>query len=82
MINGAMDRVLVVREKGRAVRAEVIDYKTDRIADEAGLAQRVEIYRPQIAAYRRMLQRLLRLKPEAVRGTLLFLGPPARVVTL
>ncbi len=81
MLRGVFDRVSVTRdERGRVTGAELVDFKTDRV--EPGEAQRLaDHYLPQMLAYRRALLKLLKLKPEAVKMKLWFLGP-GRVVDL
>jgi len=71
---GTFDRVVVHREAGRAVRAEVIDFKTDRV-DAAGVAARAAFYAPQLAGYRRVLARMTGLAADRVGGALAFLDP-------
>jgi len=76
---GFIDRLVLTERDGKVVEAEVLDFKTDRIAagDEAGLVERVEHYRPQIEAYCAVVRERFGLEEEAVRGTLLFLGAGA-----
>ncbi len=87
LLNGAIDRLVVrVDAKGRAIEAEVLDYKTDAIgtggvADEQRLAQRVEHYTPQVRAYKRAAAALLGLGVSKIRGVLLFTGT-GRLVTI
>ncbi|MBQ9348804.1 MAG: PD-(D/E)XK nuclease family protein, partial [Oscillibacter sp.] len=49
----------------------VVDFKTDRIRDGEGLARRAALYRPQLAAYSRALERVL--ERPVVRRVLFFL---------
>jgi len=77
LLNGAIDRLVVrVDAQGRAVEAEVLDYKTDAIGADDGerLRQRVEHYTPQVRAYKRAAAGLLGLDVSKVRGVLLFTG--------
>ncbi len=74
LVTGRFDRVVVVSGPSGPESAEVIDFKTDRIA-EAEVEGRVERYRPQLEAYCAAAARLFALPAERVRGTLLFLGP-------
>jgi len=67
-ISGVFDRVVV---RSDAVR--LVDFKTDELADEAALAEKIAGYRPQIALYRKALARLTGLKPEKIECALLFL---------
>ncbi|MEX2467685.1 MAG: UvrD-helicase domain-containing protein [Gemmatimonadota bacterium] len=72
---GIIDRLVLVERDGRVVEAEVLDFKTDRIAagDAAALAGRAEYYRPQIEAYRTVIRDTYGLPDTDVRGKLLFL---------
>jgi ATP-dependent helicase/nuclease subunit A len=75
LLEGVIDRLVVVTGGGGVVAAEVLDYKTDALAgDPAVLAERVRRYAPQVAAYRRAVAAMFRLDPAAVTGTLVFLG--------
>jgi ATP-dependent exoDNAse (exonuclease V) beta subunit len=67
-ISGVFDRVVVLPD---AVR--LIDFKTDEVADEAALEEKIAGYRPQIALYRKALARLTGLKQENIECALLFL---------
>ncbi|MEW6074055.1 MAG: UvrD-helicase domain-containing protein [Planctomycetota bacterium] len=71
---GAIDRLVLHRRGGELVAAEVIDYKTDRVAP-AELALRAEHYRPQLDAYRRIAAALTGLPPAAIAARLVFLAP-------
>jgi ATP-dependent exoDNAse (exonuclease V) beta subunit len=66
-ISGIFDRVVVLRNSVR-----LIDFKTDDVADEAALQEKVAGYRPQIVLYRQALARLTGLKPEQIECALLF----------
>jgi ATP-dependent exoDNAse (exonuclease V) beta subunit len=76
---GFVDRLVLVRAEGRVVAAEVLDFKTDRIAGSSpedtarALSERTERYRGQIEAYCAMIQARFGLSSGDVRGTLLFL---------
>jgi ATP-dependent helicase/nuclease subunit A len=72
-VSGTMDRVVLRRNAaGIAESAEILDYKSDRIADGAALAAAAKKYTPQMALYRRVLARLTGLGPEKIRCRLLF----------
>ncbi len=76
LINGSLDRLVTWQSAdGRVLAADVIDFKTDRAGDAGQLDERVEYYRPQLMAYRRAVERLYGLEPEAVVGRLVFLEP-------
>jgi ATP-dependent exoDNAse (exonuclease V) beta subunit len=55
---GAIDRAVIEREGGRAVRARLFDFKTDRI-EAREVDGKLEHYRPQLEAYRRVLADVL-----------------------
>jgi len=63
-ISGVIDRLHVHREMGRAVRAEVIDFKTDRMDEAEALCER---HAGQMHAYRAAVAKALDLEPAAVR---------------
>lgn len=77
LLKGKFDRVVfAVDESGRATAAHLIDFKTDRVAAGSELlAQRVEKYRAQIAAYRRALSLMMKLDEPRITGELLFTSP-------
>ncbi len=75
LLQGRFDRLVIARAAGRAVRAEVVDFKTDRVpteADISALAEAVEHHRPQMEAYRRAAAAMLRLPVSATAATLIF----------
>ncbi len=72
---GRADRVVYGKdETGRVRWARVEDFKTDVVADDAGLAEKIGVYRPQLAAYRKAVAAWLGLSDEAVSGRLIFVG--------
>jgi ATP-dependent helicase/nuclease subunit A len=75
LLQGYIDRLVLVEEGGRVVGAEVLDFKTDVMdpSDAGMLATRVDHYRPQIDAYREAVAGRYRLDLRQVTGTLLFL---------
>ena len=74
-LTGCFDRVHIRRdETGHAIRARIIDYKSNRVA-AAGVETLVLHYTPQLRWYRRALARLLDLDPKKIRCTLIFTRP-------
>jgi ATP-dependent exoDNAse (exonuclease V) beta subunit len=72
-ISGQFDRVHLHRDAaGRALRAEIIDFKTDRIASPESLAAATERHRPQLATYREALARLVALPESDIAAHLVF----------
>jgi len=68
-ITGRFDRVVIFRDDaGRALRAELVDFKCGRKENQ-------ERYAPQITLYRRALARLLELPEERVEDRLVFVEP-------
>jgi ATP-dependent exoDNAse (exonuclease V) beta subunit len=67
VLNGTFDRVVVARDgKGKAVAAEVVDFKTDRFEGEKEKNEREEYYRPQLEAYAEAVSKLTGLDREKV----------------
>ncbi len=72
IVEGAMDRLVLYRDRGALIGAEIIDFKTDAVTDAAATALRVEFYRPQIQAYRQALAGITGLASVKISATLLF----------
>ena len=69
-LTGCFDRVHIRRdETGRALRARIIDYKSNRSGSVEELTRH---YAGQMACYRAALAQLLALDAEAIRCTLIF----------
>jgi len=78
-VSGVFDRVVVERdETGRAARAVVFDFKTDRWPGEKGGAAVVARYGRQLNLYRMVVARLTGLPPARVEGELVFTGQRRR----
>jgi len=58
-----------------ADRAEIIDFKSDRVGDESSLQQAAKKYEPQMATYRQALAKLTGLAESAIRCSLVFTHP-------
>jgi ATP-dependent exoDNAse (exonuclease V) beta subunit len=72
-ITGIFDRVAVFRdEAGRPVRAEIIDYKTNRVDQAEQIETLTGHYRPQMETYRHALSKLLNVSPDNIRARLIF----------
>lgn len=76
IVAGAIDRLVIGRDaQGRALWADVVDFKTDQppaSPHPAALAQRAEFYAPQVRAYARAVARGLNLDPALVSARLVF----------
>lgn len=71
---GAIDRLVWVRQAGQLQAADIIDFKTDQVADQDGtlLRERVAHYRPQLEAYRRAISKMTRLPESRISTRLWF----------
>jgi ATP-dependent exoDNAse (exonuclease V) beta subunit len=74
ILSGKFDRVVALYDGEQAVGADVLDYKTDRLPcdDPRAVDARVDVYRPQLEAYRRAAARLLGLDAGRISARLLF----------
>ena len=74
ILRGSVDRLVVFRDGPRAVAADIVDFKTDRVTedDPDTLRERVDHYRPQMAAYRRAVARHFGIPAEQVTTRLAF----------
>ena len=76
LVSGSLDRLVTWQSPGgQVLAADVIDFKTDRASDAGQLDERVELYRPQVLAYRRAVERLYGLTAERVVSRLVFVEP-------
>lgn len=72
-ISGTLDRAVIDCDaSGRPCHAAIIDFKTDDVANDEALSEKVSGYRPQIALYREAVTRLTGLRAEQVDAHLLF----------
>jgi len=61
-VTGVFDRVTIMRDsEDRPLKATVLDFKSDEIADDADLAGIAERYRSQLSLYGRALSQMLQL---------------------
>ncbi len=72
---GRIDRLVLLSDGEDVVAAEIIDFKTDRIDNQPGrsLAEKIEHYRPQMAAYKETVAKLFELPAEFVAARLAFI---------
>lgn len=71
--NGVFDRVVIYQDaKQHITRAEIIDFKTDRIHTNNSIEQATEQHRPQLEAYRDSLSKIIGLDASAIDLKLLF----------
>ncbi len=75
-VSGAFDRVVVLRDqKGKALGATVLDFKSDEVTGDAALAELARQYKPQMELYRSALSRMLGLQAAKVGLRLVFVQP-------
>jgi ATP-dependent exoDNAse (exonuclease V) beta subunit len=75
LINGSFDRVVLGLDgKGRCVRAEILDFKTDRVADDREREERRLHYAPQLDAYVHALQKLTALPADSIHAELVWIN--------
>lgn len=78
--NGVFDRVVLHQDQnGKTLRAEIIDFKTDRIHSGNTIEQATESHRPQLEAYRTALSKIIDLDARAIELKLLFTSIPKLV---
>jgi ATP-dependent helicase/nuclease subunit A len=85
LLSGTMDRLVVQYQGKRRIGAQILDYKTDDLSGSQSLADKIELYRPQLAAYCLAVAKLFGLPPATVSARLLFVNhdqavylPPAQ----
>ena len=76
ILSGAIDRLVLLPQRGKTIAADILDFKTDDVAagDDAALKEKIEFYRPQVAAYRTAAAHWLRLDPGQITSRLVFLS--------
>lgn len=76
ILSGKFDRLVVLYDGNRPVAADILDFKTDAVANRGpALTARVAFYRPQLEAYRRAAARLLGLSSSRILTRLAFVEP-------
>ena len=76
VVTGTFDRIVIANKDSKPQTAEVLDFKTDWLAesDPQALKARVDYYRPQMEGYRRALAKYTALPVESVSAKLLFVS--------
>ncbi len=74
LMSGSFDRVVLGLDAGGArVRAAILDFKTDRMANDEEREARRQFYQPQLEAYARALHKLTGLPEEAIQTRLVWI---------
>ncbi len=72
MLQGFIDRLILVYQGDSLIAADVIDFKTDACADDQELAVKLKYYRPQLEAYRLAVSHFAKLPLAAISTRLVF----------
>ncbi len=70
LIVGTIDRLVLLRQHGKPVAADIIDFKTDRVSSPGALEEKRETYSPQLSIYRRAISRMYGLPEKRIRSRL------------
>ncbi len=72
-VTGQFDRVTITRDnRGKAVSATILDYKSNRIAQPTQFKDAANHYRPQLELYAQALSHILKISEHAITKQLLF----------
>jgi len=76
ILQGFIDRLVLLWRDGRVVAADIVDFKTDAIPvnDYAALQKRVGVYKPQIRSYQQAVAAIFGLSPAEVSARLMFVA--------
>lgn len=77
ILRGTFDRLVVLFDGETAVRADIIDFKSDTLDanDPATVEAKKELYRPQLEAYRAAVEQLYALPSDQIATRLVFVEP-------
>ena len=71
LLEGSIDRLVLVHQGNQVVAADVIDFKTDSV-DGTNLQERIEYYRPQMDGYRLAASRFAGIALDKISTRLVF----------
>ena len=78
LIDGTIDRLVVMKHQGQIVAAEILDYKTDRLDRtmniEEWTRERIEHHKTQLRAYAQVVSRMLKIPTERIECSLILLS--------
>ncbi len=74
ILNGTIDRLVLLRHGDSVVAADTIDYKTDHVENQDDIDKKVEYYRGQLEAYRNAVGRVFGLDDDHIATRLAFVG--------
>ncbi|MCP4786633.1 MAG: UvrD-helicase domain-containing protein [Fuerstiella sp.] len=75
IVQGTIDRLVILREAGKPVAADIVDYKTDRLTGELAtwVANKTQHYSAQLQQYRQAVQTCFGIEPTAISARLALL---------
>ena len=75
-ISGSIDRLVLLRQNGQVVAADILDHKTDTLpgSDEAALQGIAAAYRDQMRSYAKAVGLMYRLPPDRISTRLVLLS--------
>ncbi|MFT7632355.1 MAG: ATP-dependent helicase/nuclease subunit A, partial [Mariniblastus sp.] len=73
LMEGIIDRLILVYQGNTIVAADVIDYKTDFV-DESNFQRLIEFYRPQVESYRMAVSKFAGISSNQIATRLVFPG--------
>jgi ATP-dependent helicase/nuclease subunit A len=75
LMNGTFDRVVLgYNREAELVRADILDFKTDRLTDDREREERRLFYQPQMDAYARAFHRLTGLPADSIHTQLVWIN--------
>jgi ATP-dependent exoDNAse (exonuclease V) beta subunit len=75
LMNGSFDRVILGYDgAGKRVRADILDFKTDRVSDGEEREERQRHYQPQLDAYINALHKLTGLAAGSIQAELVWIN--------
>ncbi len=75
IVQGSIDRLVILREAGKPVAADIVDYKTDKVTGQRAtwVAEKTQHYAAQLQQYRRAVQTCFGIDSEAISTRLALL---------
>ena len=76
LLSGAIDRLVLIRQAGQVIAADILDFKTDALpeGDGAALQEIAAAYRDQMRSYAKAVGRMYRLSPDRISTRLVLLS--------
>ena len=83
IVQGTIDRLVLLELNGKPVAADILDFKTDRISENVNtwIADKVSHYGPQLEEYRNAVASCFRIPDDAISSRLMLLEADVVVST-